>query len=62
MVGSLALLAAGANYSRSTYYKRRAELRQSGYVLADDYFTPVEVDLAAVLEAALETPLWGARG
>jgi hypothetical protein len=29
-------------------------------VIADDYFTPVEVDLAAVLEAALETPLWHA--
>jgi hypothetical protein len=60
MMGSLLLLAAGAPYSRSTYYKRRAELRDSGYVIADDYFTPVEVDLAAVLEAALETPLWHA--
>jgi hypothetical protein len=62
MMGSLLLLAAGAPYSRSTYYKRRAELRDNGYVLADDYFTPVEVDLGAVLEAALETPLWGTNG
>jgi hypothetical protein len=61
MVGSLLLLAVGAPYSRSTYYKRRAELRDSGYVLADDFYAPVEVDLAAVLEAALETPLWGDR-
>jgi hypothetical protein len=62
MMGSLLLLSAGAPYSRSTYYKRRAELRDSGYVLADEFFTPVEVDLAAVLETALETPLWGANG
>jgi hypothetical protein len=62
MMGSLLLLSAGAPYSRSTYYKRRAELRDNGYVLADNFFTPVEVDLGAVLEAALETPLWGARG
>lgn len=62
MMGSLLLLSAGAPYSRSTYYKRRAELRDNGYVLADDYFTPAEVDLAAVLEAALESPLWGSNG
>ena len=62
MMGSLLLLSAGAPYSRSTYYKRRAEQRDNGNVLADDFFTPVEVDLAAVLEAALETPLWGANG
>lgn len=58
MMGSLLLLSTGAPYSRSTYYKRRAELRDNGYVLADDFFAPVEVDLAAVLAAALETPLW----
>lgn len=62
MMGSLLLLTAGAPYSRSTYYKRRAELRENGYVIADDCFTPVQVDLAAVLEAALETPLWGRNG
>ena len=62
MMGSLLLISAGAPYSRSTYYKRRAELRDNGYVVADDFFTPVEVDLAAVLEAALETPLWGSNG
>ena len=59
MMGSLLLLSAGAPYSRSTYYKRRAELRDNGYVIADDFFAPVEVDLGAVLAAALETPLWG---
>jgi hypothetical protein len=59
MMGSLLLLSAGAPYSRSTYYKRRAELRDNGYVIADDFFAPVEVDLGAVLVAALETPLWG---
>lgn len=62
MLGSMALIAAGANYPRSTYYKRRAEMRDNGYVLADDFFAPVEVDLAAVLKAALETPLWGVNG
>jgi hypothetical protein len=62
LMGSLLLLSAGAPYSRSTYYKRRAELRDNGYVLADNFFMAVEVDLAAVLEAALETPLWGASG
>ncbi|MEK6275416.1 MAG: hypothetical protein AABM30_08770 [Actinomycetota bacterium] len=62
MMGSLLLLTAGAPYSRSTYYKRRAELRENGYVIADDFFTSVEVDLASVLEAALETPLWGSNG
>lgn len=59
MMGSLLLLSAGAPYSRSTYYKRKAELRDNGYVVADEFYTPVEVDLGAVLEAALETPLWG---
>jgi hypothetical protein len=62
MMGSLLLLLAGAPYSRSTYFKRRAALRDNGYVIADDFFTPVEIDLAAVLEAALETPLWGGCG
>lgn len=62
MMGSLLLLSAGAPYSRSTYYKRRAELRDNGYVIADDFYAPVEVDLAAVLAAAIETPLWDARG
>jgi hypothetical protein len=62
MIASQLLVAAGAPYSRSTLYKRRAELRENGYVLADDFFAPVEVDLAAVLEAALETQLWEAGG
>jgi hypothetical protein len=44
------------------HLKRRAELRDNGYVIADNFFAPVEVDLAAVLAAALETPLWGANG
>jgi hypothetical protein len=53
---------AAAHYSRRTHYRRRAELRERGLVLADDFYAPVEVDLGEVLEACLDSPLWGARG
>jgi hypothetical protein len=57
----LAELGGGARsaYPERTYKRRRAELREHGLVVADDFFEPVEVDLSAVLERALETPLWG---
>jgi hypothetical protein len=53
--------AAGA-YPRRTAFRRRAALRDLGLVVADDVRTAVEVDLGQVLERALETPMWGARG
>lgn len=52
----------GPHYGRRTHYRRRAELRGHGLVLADDFYAPVEVDMAEVLEACLESPIWGAAG
>jgi hypothetical protein len=56
LAGALVLLSGGAGegYARRTMYRRRAELREAGYVIADSYLEPVEVDLGEVLEAALE--------
>lgn len=53
---------ARASYPARTYKRRKAELRDHGLVVADAFFAPVEVELDAVLERALETPLWGASG
>ena len=53
---------AGSHSSRRTHYRRRAELRHHGLVLADDFYAPVEVDMGEVLEACLDSPLWGASG
>jgi hypothetical protein len=53
---------AASHYSRRTHYRRRAELRDQGLVLADDFYTPVAVDMGAVLEACLDSPLWGGVG
>lgn len=50
---------AGSVYPRSSFYRRRAELRDLGFVLADDLMEPVSVDISAVLEQALETECWG---
>lgn len=60
----LAELGGGARsaYPERTYKRRRAELRDHGLVLADDFFEPIEVELGAVLERALQTPLWGSQG
>ncbi len=57
----LAELGGGARsaYPERTYKRRRAELREHGLIVADHFFEPVELDLGAVLERALETPLWG---
>jgi hypothetical protein len=61
LAGSLVLLAAGGGeaYKRSTLYARRAALREAGYVLADEWLEPVEVNLGDVIEAALDAPDWG---
>jgi hypothetical protein len=53
---------AASHYTRRTHYRRRAELREHGLVLADDFYAPVEVDMGRVLEACLDSPLWGSRG
>jgi hypothetical protein len=62
--GSLVIELGGAagHSSRRTRYRRRAELRERGLVIADDFYAPVEVDMGDVLEACLESPLWGASG
>jgi hypothetical protein len=58
MIGFLHLESAAAPCERRTWYRRRRELREHGLVVADGFFEPVEVDVGAVLEAALESPAW----
>lgn len=53
---------AAGHYNRRTHYRRRAELRTHGLVLADDFYEPVQVDMGDVLEACLDSPLWGSSG
>jgi hypothetical protein len=55
LAGSLVLLRGGAGdgYSRRTMYRRRAQLREAGYVVVDDVVEAVEVDLGEVVEQAL---------
>lgn len=56
LAGSLVLLRGGAGdaYSRSTFYARRAALREAGYVLSDGP-EGVNVDLAGVFESAISS-------
>jgi hypothetical protein len=65
IAGYLALDAAGATPSvpkRTRMWYRRL-LREHNLAVADDsVFEPVTVDLGPVLEAALDSPLWGAEG
>ncbi|MCS6921008.1 MAG: hypothetical protein NZM07_03655 [Elioraea sp.] len=60
LAGALVLLHGGAGeaYSRRTFYRRRAELRAAGFVLADDVIEPVEVKLDEVVGAAIEAEGW----
>jgi hypothetical protein len=62
--GALVIELGGAtgHSRRRTHYRRRAELREHGLVLADDFYAPVEVDMGNVLEACLDSPLWGREG
>lgn len=57
LAGALVMLSGGAGeaYRRSTYFNRRAELREAGYVVVDDLVEAVEVNLGDVVEQALET-------
>lgn len=60
LAGSLVLLTGGAgeSYSRPTFYRRRADLRDAGFVVVDDLAEAVEVDLGAIVEAAIESEHW----
>jgi hypothetical protein len=62
LAGSLVLLTGGAQeaYARPTYYRRRAELRDAGFVVVDDLVEHVEVNLGDVVEASLEADGWNA--
>jgi len=56
LAGSLVILSGGGGdaYSRRTMYRRRGELRDAGYVIADDLYETVEVNLGDVVTQALE--------
>lgn len=60
LAGSLVLLTGGAGeaYRKTTFYERRAKLRDAGYVVVDDLVEAVEVNLGEVVEAAIESELW----
>jgi len=48
--------------SRTTDWRRRADLTNYGLVLADGVLDEVEVDLESVLERCLDSAAWGAVG
>jgi hypothetical protein len=56
LIGTAVLLHGGAAEAipRSSRYRRLSELREAGFVVAEDFMEPVEVDLGGELEAALE--------
>jgi hypothetical protein len=60
LAGALVMLTGGAGdaYPRRTMYRRRAELRDAGFVVVDDLVEAVEVNLGDVVEAALESKGW----
>lgn len=60
LAAALVLLTGGAGdaYKRSTFYSRRAELREAGFVVVDDLVEAVEVNLGDVVEAALAAEGW----
>jgi len=64
LAGSLVLLTGGVpRGDRGTaqerwFFRRRAALREAGYVVADDLLEPVEVDLGDVVNGALEADAW----
>lgn len=60
LAGALVMLSGGAaeGYSRPTFYRRKAELREAGFVVVDDLVEAVEVNLGDVVEAALEADGW----
>jgi len=60
LAGALVLLSGGAGeaYSRATFYRRRAELRDAGFVVVDDSAEVASVNLGEVVGQALESPHW----
>jgi hypothetical protein len=60
VAGWLLLEQAGANrQSRATYYRDRRKCADLGLVVADGTVEPVEVDLEAMIEQALDSGCWG---
>ena len=55
LAGALIIIGGGGGegYSRATLYRRRAQLREAGYVVAPDWLDTVEVELGDVLERAV---------
>lgn len=49
----------GDIYPKRTLARRRRELREEGLVVVEGELEPVDVDLGAVLEAALDRGVWG---
>lgn len=63
LAGHLVMQAVGLpGQSGSTRRRRRAQLRRHGLVLADGVLQEVEVDLGQVLEACMDSEVWGAGG
>lgn len=56
LAGALIIIGGGASeaYKRATFYRRKAELREAGYVVVEDWMEPVELNVGDELEAALE--------
>jgi hypothetical protein len=56
LAGALVLFTGGVKPARGqkTLYRRRAELKEAGFIVLDDFMEPVEVELADELDRALE--------
>lgn len=56
LAGALVILSGGGGeaYGPRTLRRRRAELREAGYVVVDGFLESVEIDLGEELEAAVE--------
>jgi hypothetical protein len=52
----------GAGISAATMYRREKRIREIGLQLADGVLEPVEINLAEVLEHALDADVWGSDG
>lgn len=64
LLGFIIRYAAGheLGYDERTVYRRRAELRKLGLVAADGVLEEIEVDLASVLDACMDSATWGTDG
>lgn len=57
-----AAIGKGKTLSRASFYRRSADLRAAGVILADGILDQVEVNLHDVVNEALESDAWDARG